>query len=209
MRRGGGASLSKRRNRKLGSPFWFLGQKAWPFLDDKERNQSNLAYYGLAFGLLPESELAESRAGGQVAFVPWGTGERGAGSGWAGAGLAGGRVGWWPCGLVKLELCLGLWGRGRPPAPFGAGCLGSRGARTSSAGRLISQGMHPSVEEMPINIRNNIHHLATGCDMPSCPVAQLSKALIRDVCVMSCAVRACVHTGARVRTTTIPPTRPQ
>lgn len=89
---------------------------------DKERNQSNLAYYGMAFGLLPESELAESRAGGQVAFVPWGTGERGAGSGWAGLGWL---VAVWAGETGALS---GTLGTGTPACAFWGGLSGIKGS---------------------------------------------------------------------------------
>lgn len=64
-------------------------------------------------------------------------------------------LGWWPCGLVKLDLCLGT---GTPAVPF-RWAVGMKGGKMSSCGPLISQEMHPTWKEMPINNRNNdIHH---------------------------------------------------
>lgn len=75
-----------------------------------------------------------------MAFVPWEREAR--------------RLGWWPCWLVKLDL---LSGDGHARCAFSVGCqvVGMKEGRTSSGGRLISQWMHPSWKEMPMNIRNN------------------------------------------------------
>lgn len=37
--------------------------------------------------------------------------------------------------------------------------VGMKGASMSSGGPLVSQGMHSSLKEMPMNIRNIVHHL--------------------------------------------------
>lgn len=78
-----------------------------------------------------------------------------------------GKRGAWAGGrLVKLDL---LSGDGDARCAFSVGCqaVGMKEGRTSSGGRLISQGMHPSWKEMPMNIRNNDIHHCCRRDSPS------------------------------------------